>query len=147
VWPLRKDRDDHDQGHSCVASFTKGATLVVVATAAGEGASGAGSPNRPGWTFLTNHGHVLVCIANDPAIRGRDIAAQVGITERAAQAIIADLVEAGYLTRSRVGRRNHYQINPDRPLRHPVEWDHRIGELLHLLAGYQLPKRSKASSQ
>jgi hypothetical protein len=88
----------------------------------------------PSWTFLTNHGHVLVCIANDPGIRGRDIAARVGITERAAQAIIADLVNEGYVTRTRVGRRNHYEINPNRPLRHPVEQPHSVGELLQLVA-------------
>jgi hypothetical protein len=90
---------------------------------------------RPSWTFLTNHGHVLVCIADDPGIRGRDIAVRVGITERAAQAIIADLVEGNYVKRTRVGRRNHYQINPDRPLRHPIEQSHSIGELLQLVAG------------
>jgi len=87
---------------------------------------------KPGWTFLTNHGHVLVCIATDPAIRGRDIAARVGITERAAQAIVADLVAEGYLERTRIGRRNHYRIITDRKLRHPLEDSHRIGELLVL---------------
>jgi predicted DNA-binding transcriptional regulator len=88
---------------------------------------------RAGWTFLTNHGHVLLCIFEDPGIRGRDIAERVGITERAAQAIIADLVDQGYLTRTRVGRRNSYSINSDRPLRHAVEAQHTIGELLQLL--------------
>jgi DNA-binding MarR family transcriptional regulator len=87
---------------------------------------------KPGWTFLTNHGHVLVCIANDPEIRGRDIAARVGITERAAQAIVADLVAEGYVERTRVGRRNHYRIAMDRKLRHPLEQAHRIDELLAL---------------
>ncbi|MHB8287865.1 MAG: helix-turn-helix transcriptional regulator [Acidimicrobiales bacterium] len=94
-----------------------------------------GDATRPGWTFLTNHGHVLVCIACDPGIRGRDIAVRVGITERAAQAIIADLVEGGYVKRTKIGRRNHYEINSDRPLRHPVERPHSIGELLQLVAG------------
>jgi hypothetical protein len=89
---------------------------------------------RPGWTFLTNHGHVLVCIANDPGVRGRDIAARVGITERAAQAIVADLVGEGYVKRTRIGRRNHYEVNPDRSLRHPVEQPHTTGELLRLVA-------------
>ncbi len=88
---------------------------------------------KPPWTFLTNHGHVLICICSDPGIRGRDIAAQVGITERAAQAIIADLVDSGYIRRTRVGRRNHYLINPEQPFRHPLEQAHRIGELLQLL--------------
>lgn len=86
--------------------------------------------DRPSWTFLTNHGHVLVCVAQDPGIRGRDIAARVGITERAAQAIISDLVKAGYVQRTRVGRRNHYEVNPDLPVRHPVEQPHRVGDLL-----------------
>ena len=95
--------------------------------------SAADAPGgKPGWTFLTNHGHVLVCIATDPEIRGRDIATRVGITERAAQAIIADLVSEGYLQRSRVGRRNHYRIDMDRKLRHPLEHSHHIGELLML---------------
>lgn len=82
------------------------------------------------WTFLTNHAHVLVCLAEEPDIRGRDIATRVGITERAAQAIIADLVADGYVTRFREGRRNRYEIDPSAPLRHPLEHDHTVGELL-----------------
>ena len=85
------------------------------------------------WTFLTNHAHVLLCVARDPGVRHRDLAAQVGITERAAQRIVAELIEAGYLASSRDGRRNRYRINPDLPLRHPLEREHRIGELLTLL--------------
>ncbi len=88
---------------------------------------------RSSWTFLTNHAHVLLCIAADPGARLRDVAARVGITERAAQSIVADLVTAGYLTRERVGRRNHYEIHPARPLRHPIERHHDVGELLALL--------------
>lgn len=94
---------------------------------------------KPTWTFLSNHGYVLVCIAEDSAIRGRDIAAKVGITERAAQSIVADLVDAGYVSRDRVGRRNQYEIHAELPLRHPVENDHSIGELLVTLA-----RRAKA---
>lgn len=92
------------------------------------------SADNPSWTFLSNHGHVLICLAEDPDIRGRDIAAKVGITERAAQSIVSDLVEAGYVSRDRVGRRNKYEIHPDLPLRHPVENEHSIGELLLALA-------------
>lgn len=84
----------------------------------------------PSWTFLSNHGHVLVCIAGDPGIRVRDIAARVGITERAAHGIVADLVEAGYVSRDRVGRRNRYEVHGELPLRHPVEAEHSVGELL-----------------
>ena len=85
------------------------------------------------WTFLTNHAHVLCCIARDPGIRLRDVADRVGVTERAAQRIVSDLVEAGYLDRARNGRRNSYRIRRDGPLRHPVETGHRIGEVLDLL--------------
>ncbi len=105
-----------------------------------------GGTTKPTWTFLSNHGHVLVCIVGDPGVRGRDIAARVGITERAAQSIIADLVREGYVTRTRVGRRNHYEINPDRPLRHPVEQPHSIGELLQLVAGLEAPRRRRAAA-
>jgi hypothetical protein len=91
------------------------------------------SGTAPGWTFLTNHAHVLICIAQDPESRLRDIAERVGITERSTQSIVADLVEGGYLTRHRVGRRNHYAVNPELPFRHPIERDHHIGQLIDLL--------------
>lgn len=85
------------------------------------------------WTFLTNHAHSLICIARDPALRLRDVAARVGVTERAAQRIVSDLVEEGYLERERDGRRNVYRVRHDRPLRHPVENGHSIGEILAVL--------------
>lgn len=98
-----------------------------------------GSPDRtstkPGWTFLTNHAHVLLCITDEPDIRGRDIAVRVGITERAAQAIIADLVAGGYIRRRREGRRNRYSVDPHGPMRHPLDQGHTVGELLAAL-GY-----------
>ena len=87
------------------------------------------------WTFITNYGHVLLCIAADPGIRLRDLAVKVGITERATQRIVADLLAAGYLTLEKVGRRNSYRIRPDLPLRHPVERHHPIGTLLKVLGG------------
>ena len=85
------------------------------------------------WTFLTNHAHVLLCLANDPSARMRDIADQVGITERAAQRIVADLVEEGYVKRKRVGRRNEYEIKTNARLRHPLHRDHAVGEIVSLL--------------
>jgi predicted ArsR family transcriptional regulator len=85
------------------------------------------------WTFLTNHAHVLLCVARDPDVRHRDLAEQVGITERAAQRIVGDLVEAGYLERSREGRRNRYRLNRELPLRHPLEREHCVGEVLDVL--------------
>lgn len=102
-------------------------------------------PRSSGWTFLTNHGHVLVCIAEDPDVRGRDIATRVGITERAAQAIVSDLVAEGYVTRTKVGRRNRYAVNPDAPLRHPLEHDHTIGELLVTLGRLTPPKAKRGA--
>jgi len=87
----------------------------------------------PGWTFLTNHAHVLLCLTRDPEARLRDVAQLVGITERAAQRIVADLEAGGYLTRSRDGRRNRYEIHPAVPLRHPLERDHTVGEILSVL--------------
>lgn len=85
------------------------------------------------WTFLTNHAHVLLCVARDPDIRVRDLATAVGITERTAHTVLADLVEAGYLSREREGRRNRYHVHPELPLRHPLERDHAIGEVLRVL--------------
>jgi DNA-binding MarR family transcriptional regulator len=84
------------------------------------------------WTFLTNHARVLLEIARNPQIRLRDMATRAGITERAAQAIVTDLEAAGYLTRVRVGRRNHYTVDSTRRFRHPAEADHRIEGLLAL---------------
>ena len=86
------------------------------------------------WTFLTNHAHVLLCIARNPGIRLRDVANAVGITERAAQRIVADLEAAGYLSHTKIGRRNQYKIHVHRPFRHPIEHGHEIGELLAVLA-------------
>jgi DNA-binding IclR family transcriptional regulator len=88
------------------------------------------SPRSNQWTFLTNHARVLLHIARDPEVRLRDVAAHIGITERAVQIIVADLEAAGYLTRTRVGRRNHYTIDPTVALRHHTEADHPVGDLL-----------------
>jgi len=82
------------------------------------------------WTFLTNHTHVLVCLSENPELRIRDIAEFVGITERATQRIVAELVAGGYLEKSREGRRNRYRVVTSQPLRHPLERSHSVGELL-----------------
>jgi len=89
-------------------------------------------PSTPPWTFLSNHGHILVCVARDPNIRVREIAQAVGITERAVQRILGELEAAGVILRRRNGRRTHYEIDGELPLRHPVEADHTIEELLSL---------------
>ena len=91
------------------------------------------------WTFLSNHAQVLLCIARDPEMRIRDIAPAVGITERAAQRILVDLDEAGYIDRHKVGRRNHYRLNSQVRMRHVAQADYEISELLN---AFQLPAES-----
>ncbi len=108
--------------------------MIGVAVSAGD--NGSGQATRE-WTFLTNHAHVLLSIARDPTARLRDVAASVGITERAAQAIVADLEAAGYLHRTRVGRRNEYTVDPSGHFRHPAEADRQIGDLLALFTDRQ----------
>jgi hypothetical protein len=93
----------------------------------------AGSlPKSAGWTFLTNHAHVLICIARDPLVRLRDVAVQVGITERAVQKIVEELKEAGYLKSAKVGRRNQYQLELRMPLRHPIEKHRSVQDVIVL---------------
>jgi DNA-binding IclR family transcriptional regulator len=89
---------------------------------------------EPGWTFLSNHTHVLVCLAGEDDPTVRDIAQRVGITERAVLRIVAELEEGSVLERERDGRRNRYRIHPDARLRHPLEAHCRIGDLLRLVA-------------
>lgn len=90
-------------------------------------------PSTPTWTFLTNYAQVLVCIAHDPGIRVRDIGERVGITERAAHRLVAELASAGYITRRRAGRRNTYTINAHRPVPDQVVRERNVGELLDVL--------------
>ena len=85
------------------------------------------------WTFFTNHGHVLLCLATDPDSTVREVAAQVGITERATIRIIGELEDGGVLERTREGRRNHYTINRAAPLRHELEKHRKVGDLIRLL--------------
>lgn len=85
------------------------------------------------WTFLTNHAQVLLCIANSRSITAREIAAQVGITERAVQRILRDLHDGGYISHTREGRQNRYEIHVDRPMRHPAQQGIAVRELLDLL--------------
>jgi hypothetical protein len=100
-------------------------------------------PRERRWTFLTNHAHVLLSITVDHDARLRDIAEQVGITERAAHRIVADLVEEGYLTTTRVGRRNSYEVHPELRFRHPLLRDHQIASLVGIL---ESPKRSESTT-
>ena len=94
-----------------------------------------------GWTFLTNHAHVLLCLTRSPQARVKDVAEQVGISERMVQLVLNDLEGAGYLARRRIGRRNAYEVIGG-PLRHPMEQEHQVGELLAVLSdGEHSPQR------
>lgn len=84
------------------------------------------------WTLLTNHGRILLLIAQEPDIRIRDLATTAGVTERTAQTIVTDLEHAGYITKERSGRRNIYTVNRKRPFRHQAESGHKVGELIDL---------------
>ncbi|TDE54069.1 ArsR family transcriptional regulator [Nonomuraea mesophila] len=101
---------------------------------------------RAGWTFLTNHARVLLAIAVDPKVRVRDIASTIGITERAAQSIVSDLEEAGYIQRNRVGRRNHYHIQPGVTFRHHTEADMPVQVLIDIFTHRDLPAGGASSS-
>ena len=110
---------------------------------AAANASPAPSGRRSAWTFLSNHARVLTCLADDPSIRLRDVARQVGITERAAQSIVADLAAAGYVTRTRVGRRNQYEVHRNAPMREGRA-GLTVGELLDLLSTVAEPVTTRA---
>jgi MarR family len=100
----------------------------------------------PGWTLLTNHAVVLVCVAHDPGMRLRDIGERVGITERAAHRIVVELADAGYISRERNGRRNRYTVNAHLPLPDPVAREQNVGELLAILTGPPATKRRAGRS-
>jgi DNA-binding transcriptional ArsR family regulator len=94
------------------------------------------------WSFLTNHARVLLCIALDPGIRLRDIAATVGITERTAFGVVADLTDAGYVIKERDGRRNRYEVQHHLPLAEPTSEERTIGDVLELLGGRDITRNS-----
>lgn len=91
--------------------------------------------DRPSWSFLTNHAQVLLSVDRDPTIRLREIAATVGITERAAHRIVGELADAGYIVREREGRRNRYTVRQHLPLPDPVARDQKVGDLLAIVGG------------
>ena len=105
--------------------------------------SSSRSPDQPNaspdvanrWTFLTNHSHVLITLYADPDLVLREVAQRVGITERGVQRIVQDLEEQGFIRIEKVGRKNHYQVLVDQPLRHPIEAHRTIGDLLKLVKG------------
>ena len=100
----------------------------------------------PEWSFLTNHARVLLCIARDPGVRLREIAATLGITERTAFGVVADLTEAGYVIKERDGRRNRYEVQHHLPLAEPTSEERTIGDVLELLGGRDLAHNSSRRS-
>jgi DNA-binding IclR family transcriptional regulator len=98
------------------------------------------------WTFLSNYAHVLVCLADNPDARLRDVAERVGITERTAFRLIGELEEAGILERAREGRRNHYVINTEAHLRHAIEQHCTVGDLLETILPQQSPENLKSEN-
>lgn len=100
----------------------------------------------PGWTFLTNYAQALVCIADDPGVRLRDLGDRIGITERATHRIVTELANAGYITRERHGRRNRYTINAHLPIPDPIAREQNIGQLLEVLAGTRAEQRDDRSA-
>ncbi|REK07218.1 MAG: MarR family transcriptional regulator [Planctomycetota bacterium] len=124
------------------------------ATSAGTGRTkAAAGPPQPKhepkhrWTFLTNHSHVLILLHANPGMLLREVAARVGITERAVQQIIVDLEEAGFVDRERIGRQNHYHVKTRNPLRHPVEAHCRIADLLNMVVNHPRAKDSLLARQ
>src|SRR6476659_950613 len=101
-------------------------------------------PAMPGWHFLTNHARALLCIARDPGVRLREIASTLGITERTAFGVVADLTDAGYVIKERDGRRNRYEIQHHLPLVEPASEERTVGELLELLGGREIARSVRA---
>ncbi len=97
-------------------------------------ANAGASRHVRGWTFLTNHAHVLLCLAQGESLTARELSLRIGITERSVQAILADLIADDYLAKTKVGRRNSYAVNPSGRLRHPLESAHTVGELINALS-------------
>jgi Winged helix-turn-helix DNA-binding len=99
------------------------------------------------WTLLSNHGRVILCIARDPEVRLRDIAAEVGVTERSAFAMVSDLADDGYIVKEREGRRNRYEIQPDLPLPEAPDRAEVIGAVLKVLSGAKVRSRARSGSR
>jgi hypothetical protein len=97
------------------------------------------------WSFLTNHGRALLCIAREPDVRVRDIAASLAITERRAHDIVADLVDAGYVKKTKDGRRNRYEVQAHMPLPEPTSRDRAIGDVLKLLGNSRRKSTARRS--
>lgn len=116
--------------------------LLSDASLAGAATIESGVADNGTWTFLTNHSHVLVCLAQDPTMRLRDVADRVGITERAVQRIVTELEAGGVVSRIRDGRRNQYEIHGDQPLRHPVEGHRTIDDMLSFIVPRSTSQRA-----
>ena len=121
--PARRVRTDH--GGAAVRSIGQHTRMSSVI-----------SDDERHWTLLTNHGRILLLIAQEPDVRIRDLASAAGVTERTAQTIVTDLEHAGYITKERAGRRNVYTVNRKQPFRHQAESGHKVGELIDLFTDH-----------
>ena len=123
-----------DRGDKSCSQFLPTPDTVRAVRGSGPDAESTTGTRRDSWAFLSNHARVLACLAGDSSIRLRDVATEVGITERAAQSIVADLAGAGYVTRTRIGRRNSYEVHRSTPM-HQESGELTIGALLDFLDG------------
>jgi len=128
-------KSGHDKSKASVRKTDRPATPASAARRASPPIPSPRESAGVQWTFLTNHSHVLVLLSRNPSVVLREVALQVGITERAVQRIIADLEAGGVIEREKIGRQNHYRILSDQTLRHPIESHRTIGELLELING------------
>lgn len=124
--------DSNKNGHNGKAHDRAGSTGSAQRRA-GDSARRGGEAAAHRWTFLSNHAHVLICLAKDPDVLLREVAASIGITERAVMKILADLEAEGLVRRHREGRRNSYELDLDQPLRHPLEEHRSVEELVSLI--------------
>jgi len=129
------------QWYFAEVQYTNGNARIMM----GESSNADAARDQSRWTFLTNHLHVLACLTRDPELRIRDIADLIGITERATAQILSQLEATGYLTKTRVGRRNHYTVHGELPLRHPMHNGRQVGELLRVIEPEVAPPASSST--
>lgn len=111
------------------------AAATIAAAAIAPAPNASAEPSSPRWTFLTNHAHVLILLSQNSSLVLREVAARIGITERAVQRIVADLEDDGFIERAKVGRQNQYRLRTEQALRHPIESHRTIGDLIQLVTG------------
>lgn len=133
--PVRRVRTDRCQATTVRIGHDRGMSASSSSSASSSASAPSVDDDRH-WTLLTNHGRILLLIAQEPDVRIRDLATAAGVTERTAQTIVTDLEHAGYITKQRSGRRNVYTVNRKQPFRHRAESGHKVGELIDLFTDH-----------